>query len=298
MAALLWIALGLLVTASLVPRNLRHIFASAGWFFLSIHWFMQPSAYLEIKDYLNVFLASAAGFISFFIAYIALKVRNEKQKEETLISFSRAASLSGLIYFLFADVELLNTAIISLVTEQTIWLIQNIGYPVAQVAWNKLAVNGLPVEIILACTAIESMALFLGLISSANGAGHSRKLKALMISVPVIYLLNLIRVSFTASAYGFAWFGTPEESFHISEHIITKAGSLIALLGVSYMVLKLLPEIAEMIDSILNMIKIEIQRLTLKNDKKKDEKFMLALTLIVLGFSMGARNLLAMVFGV
>jgi uncharacterized membrane protein len=33
-------------------------------------------------------------------------------------------------------------------------------------------------------------------------------------------------------------------------------------------------------------------------DKKQDEKYMMTLTLIVLGFSMGARNLLAMVFGV
>jgi len=35
-----------------------------------------------------------------------------------------------------------------------------------------------------------------------------------------------------------------------------------------------------------------------KNDKNEDEKYMLTLTIIVLGFSMGARNLLAMVFGV
>ncbi|MCZ7385534.1 MAG: DUF63 family protein [Candidatus Methanoperedens sp.] len=33
-------------------------------------------------------------------------------------------------------------------------------------------------------------------------------------------------------------------------------------------------------------------------DKKQDEKYMMALTLIVLGFSMGARNLLAILFGV
>ncbi|MCZ7380912.1 MAG: DUF63 family protein [Candidatus Methanoperedens sp.] len=33
-------------------------------------------------------------------------------------------------------------------------------------------------------------------------------------------------------------------------------------------------------------------------DKKQDEKYMLALTLILLGFSMGARNLVAMAFGV
>jgi len=35
-----------------------------------------------------------------------------------------------------------------------------------------------------------------------------------------------------------------------------------------------------------------------RDDQDKGEKYMLALTLIVLGFSMGARNLLAMTFGV
>ncbi len=35
-----------------------------------------------------------------------------------------------------------------------------------------------------------------------------------------------------------------------------------------------------------------------RKDDKEDEKYMLTLTLIVLGFSMGARNLLAMAFGV
>ncbi|MFA4935647.1 MAG: DUF63 family protein [Candidatus Methanoperedens sp.] len=35
-----------------------------------------------------------------------------------------------------------------------------------------------------------------------------------------------------------------------------------------------------------------------KNDKNEDEKYMWVLTLIVLGFSMGARNLLTMIFGI
>jgi uncharacterized membrane protein len=35
-----------------------------------------------------------------------------------------------------------------------------------------------------------------------------------------------------------------------------------------------------------------------REDMKEDEKYMMTLTLIVLGFSMGARNLLAMAVGV
>ncbi len=177
------------------------------------------------------------------------------------ISLSRAASVGGLVYFMFAEVELLNTWIISTVTDQAIWVSGKFGFPVAQTAWNELAVNGLAVEIILACTAIESIALFSGIISSATGATTARKFQVFMISVPVIYILNIIRVSFTASAYGLSWFGTPDESFHISEHFITKAGSLLALMLISYTVLKMLPEVADMIDGVLKMMKSEFHRL-------------------------------------
>jgi uncharacterized membrane protein len=49
---------------------------------------------------------------------------------------------------------------------------------------------------------------------------------------------------------------------------------------------------------ILVMLIILLLEKDSKEDKNEDEKYMLTLTLIVLGFSMGARNLLAMVFGV
>lgn len=255
MAATLWIALGSLAAASVMKSRL---FAGSGWVFLSLYWISQPQAYIGIQDYFNAFLAAMAAMVSFFIACITFNSKNEKDTG-MLISLSRAASVGGLVYFLFADVEPFNKGIISLVTNQAIWVVGNFGFPVAKVAWNKLAVNGLAVEIILACTAIESIALFLGLISS-TGAQHSRKLKAFLFSVPVIYMLNLVRVSFTASAYGFAWFGSPEESFHISEHIITKAGSMLALLAISFIVLKTLPEVAEMLDGILKMMKTEFRK--------------------------------------
>jgi len=261
---ILWIALGLLAIASVSPKtyNTRFSFAGTGWIFLSLYWFMQPGHYIGIQDYFNAFLVVIAAFVSLFIAYITFMTRDPGEMG-ALISLSRAASVGGLIYFLFAEVQFLNTGIISLVTSQTIWMAESFGLPVVQVAWNQLAVNGLAVQVILACTAIESIALFTGLISSATGAPLSRKLKAFMISVPVVYLLNIQRISFTASAYGFAWFGTPETSFHISEHIITKIGSMMALLLISYMVLKILPEIADMIDGLWNMLRKQLQKVFL-----------------------------------
>jgi uncharacterized membrane protein len=49
---------------------------------------------------------------------------------------------------------------------------------------------------------------------------------------------------------------------------------------------------------ILTLVIILLLEKDSTNDADKGEKYMLALTLIVLGFSMGARNLLAMAFGV
>ncbi len=49
---------------------------------------------------------------------------------------------------------------------------------------------------------------------------------------------------------------------------------------------------------ILIVIIIMVLEKDSRDDQDKGEKYMLALTLIVLGFSMGARNLLAMIFGV
>ncbi|MFZ3169639.1 MAG: archaeosortase A [Candidatus Methanoperedens sp.] len=267
--------MGLLIIASFLPKsfNSRFIFGGSGWVFLSIYWSGQLAGYIDLKDYVNIILVIVATAASLFIAHITFQAKDniDKSGYEVFISLSRAASVGGLIYFMFAEVEFLNTWIISTVTGQGVWLVEKFGFPVAQTAWNELAVNGLAVEIILACTAIESIALFSGIISSATGATSSRKVQVFMISVPVIYILNIIRVSFTASAYGLSWFGTPDESFHISEHFITKAGSLLALILISYMVLKMLPEVADMIDGILKMMRIEFRRIIGSNNENKSE---------------------------
>jgi archaeosortase A (PGF-CTERM-specific) len=113
-------------------------------------------------------------------------------------------------------------------------------------------VNGYKVEIILACTAIESIALFTGIIASVN-APFKRQAAAFLISVPVIYGLNLIRNVFIVDAYGMTWFGDPETSFYIAHTVIAKVGSLMALFLIAYAVMKILPEIVDMIDGILNL---------------------------------------------
>lgn len=258
----LWLALGLLIIASVIPRNnrLKFTVAGTGWIFFSVHWGFQWQHYAELGDYVNVFITIAAALICVFIGYVLitkdgrlLKDINGISTTSSIFMATTAAAIGGISYFAFSEIQTMNTWIISTVTDQTIWLGSLFGVMITRLDWNLISVNGYKVEIILACTAIESIALFIGIISSVN-APIKRQASAFLISVPVIYGLNLIRNIFIVNAYGMTWFGDPEMSFYIAHTVIAKIGSLIALFVIAYAVLKILPEIIDMIDGVMNLI--------------------------------------------
>ncbi len=259
---ILWLALGLLIAASIIPRarSLKFTVAGAGWAIFAIHWASQWPHYLELGDYFNVVITILAAFICVFIGYVL--IRQDKRilgdingisTADSLFMATTAAAIGGISYFTFSEIQAMNTWIISTVTDQTIWVASLFGVTVMKMGWNLVAVNGYRVEIILACTAIESIALFTGIIASVR-APFKRMASAFLVSVPVIYGLNLIRNVFVISAYGMTWFGDPEMSFYIAHTVIAKIGSLVALFLIAYAVIKILPEIINMIDGVLNML--------------------------------------------
>lgn len=258
---ILWLALGLLIIASIIPRKnrLKFTVAGAGWAFFAVHWAFQWQHYAEVEDYVNVFLTVLTAVICVFIGYILirqdkriLRDTNGVSTTTSLFMATTAAAIGGISYFAFSEIQTMNIWLISTVADQTIQVASLFGIVMTRVDWNLIAVNGYKVEIILACTAIESIALFTGIIASVN-APFKRQAAAFLISVPVIYGLNLIRNVFIVDAYGMTWFGDPETSFYIAHTVIAKVGSLIALFLIAYAVMKILPEIVDMIDGILNL---------------------------------------------
>jgi archaeosortase A (PGF-CTERM-specific) len=259
---IIWLALGLLIAASFISQNkLKLPIAGAGWLFFSVHWALQWQHYFELGDYTNVVLTVLAAIFSVFIGFVLIRqdksILGNINGISTLGSIymaSTAAAIGGLSYFVFSEIPAMNEWIISTVADQTIWVASFFGVMITRLDWNLIAVNGYRVEIILACTAIESIALFTGIIASVR-APFKRLAAAFLISVPVIYGLNLIRNVFVVGAYGMTWFGDPEMSFYIAHTVIAKIGSLIALFIIAYAVLKILPEIVDMIDGILNLVR-------------------------------------------
>ena len=125
---------------------------------------------------------------------------NPVDRPKTLLAVTTVTAIGCLFYFPFSEIESMNHLIIKTVTTQTFWLSQLAGFPVERVDWNMIKFGIYRVEIILACTAIESIALFFGLILGTR-AKTKKIFLALMASIPVIYILNVIRNTFSVIGY-------------------------------------------------------------------------------------------------
>ncbi len=222
-----------------------------GWLIFGVSWLLKLPYYLSISDYFNSFLMVAA-----FILFAAISIASYRDVEnlQTYREVTAFSALASLFYFPFALNGYLNRAIIQAVTVQTASLANFLGIPVKVNDWNLLTFGGKPVEIILACTGIESMSLFAGAILGVK-AEAGRKVKALLVSVPVIYVLNLFRNTFIIAVYGYSIFGDPETSFLIAHHIVSKFGATLALIAISLAVFRILPELADLIFSLYNALK-------------------------------------------
>ncbi len=268
----LCVALALLIAASSLPnryRRYRFLAGAAGWFFFAVHWALQPVHYIEINDYVNVVLVLAVLIFCLIIAHAMLRnYRYYADAESTLLTITTAAALGGLFYYPFAEIEILNTFLISVAAKQVVYILHLFDMPAQLIDWNRIELGGHQVRIILACTAIESIAIFIGLIFCVR-ASAKRTLIAFVASVPVIYLLNLVRNVFVVVATGYDWFG--EHTFRIAHHVwvldsfdiahnyIAKLGSGIALFVIAYVVMQALPELLDVIDRMIRLLRAYVK---------------------------------------
>lgn len=266
MLTVLWISISLMLLSAILPvkNSSKRIIGAGGWGIFSIHWIQQPFHYIAIDDYVNVALTIAMSAFCMLMAYTMYGeyTRKYPMKQQIDITYmaTNAIAIGSVFYFPFAEIPTLKGWLIGTVTNNIMWALSMLGIS-AYKTGNMITYNGHTVEIILGCTAIESIALFMGLIASVN-APIKKLLAAFMVSVPVIYILNILRDVFVVVAYGEMWFGP--NSFEIAHHMIAKAGSGVALFVIAYMVMRILPEILELIDGLWDMTTEQMHNLRKK----------------------------------
>ncbi len=105
----------------------------------------------------------------------------------------------------------------------------------------------IPVSVILACTALQSIMLFVGLFM-ATRATWKKRLVASVVVAAVVYVLNLVRNT------GIIWFyGQGDMSFWTIHDAIGKGGSLIAMVGIAFACFRWFPEFLSELIGVLDL---------------------------------------------
>jgi len=253
-----------------------------GWGLFALFWlqlvphfvFVQKSFVEGIGSLLAVPLCVYAGYLLY-------------GGRDSLVTLSRSVSWMGLLYLPFetipaitiagATVPAPRTVLIRVVTGQTRWLIELLGYQPTLVPGDSGVLNTFKFvtpeghvilfSLILACTGLGSISIFAGLIAAVD-APWRRKLRALAVAVPIIYALNLARTTFIALVFGkqyMHWFvdevlflfGDTDPykvSFYLSDRVVSQSLSVVALVAVTYLVLRQLPELLGVVEDALYVL--------------------------------------------
>ncbi|MFO7676953.1 MAG: archaeosortase A [Thermoplasmatota archaeon] len=250
----LFAGLILLGTGFFIPnKTYGSIVKIMGWVLFSLFWATQPST-LYIKEGGDVFNAAVCIIGIYILIYMAyhewLSIKT-KNFPSCLNWIAGGTFFAGIIYFSI-DSSLyppLKTGLITLVAEHTEYLLQLLGVEVIRQN-HIITYNGVPIAIIFACTAIQSMVLFVGMIGALSNIHILRRLAALSITVIPIYFLNLIR-----NAGVIILVGGDITSFEMAHNVIAKIGSLIALIILLFITFKIIPELYDEILCIFNLTK-------------------------------------------
>ncbi|MHC1610193.1 MAG: archaeosortase A [Candidatus Methanospirareceae archaeon] len=232
-----------------------------GWLFLSIYCSSEVAYYFSRGEYFDASLALL--FLAFMLLLTAIMLRpapgiRDKGDEELFFTITKIALITAVFYFPIAEIPYLETLLIYVTTKITTAVLNLFSLDVYMVSPSSIypttrSFHEKPIEIILACTAIQSIVLFTGLVFGVT-APLGRKFKAFLVSVPTIYVLNILRNVFVSAAYFEQWFGSPLQSFYIAHGIIARIFVMISLIAIAYAVFLILPEALDLIESFFRFI--------------------------------------------
>lgn len=192
---------------------------------------------------------------------------------DSLFVLSRAVAVMGLLYLPAATIEAVRRPLVLLTTAHTEWLMVALGYQPKIVEGNTLGYQnafwfvtaGHPytTEVLLACTGLGSISIFAGLVSALD-APVRRKVLGHALVVPVIYGLNVVRVTFIALAHGHQWFRSQRwvlalfgsenvemASYLVADRILSQFLSVVVLVAIALALVRVLPEIVVVFEDVL-----------------------------------------------
>jgi archaeosortase A (PGF-CTERM-specific) len=249
--------------AFLIPGRHQKYAAIIGWTFIVLSLFYELPYYISLNNFLYPIMAVLS------VPFLIITGRYLLIGDVRVMDLSRAAAVAFLIYAPFEYIPALGDWLIGVVVGQVVWILDALNYPVTLTDWNIIARNTFRVEIILACTGIQSIAIMLG-VAAAVPTTIRQKIYAFLIIVPTIYFLNLLRNVFVIIAYTEQWFPYyPEiasngefgyESFFWAHNVIAELLALVCLVFIAYGLFTIIPKLGGFADDLYQLYSGEIRK--------------------------------------
>jgi archaeosortase A (PGF-CTERM-specific) len=234
-------------------KNTASILKIIGWGLFAFFWATMPN-FLYHSEGGDIFNGAVCVIGVYVLIYMGYHEWISLKRDEYISCLNWIAGgtfLAGLIYFTIENgvIPGLKEWLIENVAAQTTDVLHLFGFDVMR-NQDLIIYNNMPVTIIFACTAIQSIVLFVGMIGALSHVNLRRKTLGLLVTVVPIYFLNLIR-----NAGVVYMVGSGMVSFELAHNVIAKAGSLLALIVLLYITFKVVPELYDEIIGIVDLSK-------------------------------------------
>jgi len=266
--------------AFLISGRYRKYPGIVGWTFIVLALFANLPEYFAENNFLYPVMAVLS------IPFLLITIKYLLKDDQTVISLTRAAAVAFLIYAPFEYIPAVGNWLISVVVDQVVAILNAFGYSVILTCIDPASLhvltpsacsglfkdtitrNSLNVEIILACTGIQSIAIMLG-VAAAVPTTVRQKVMAFILVAPTIYILNLFRNVFVIMAYTGQWFPYyPEiasngeigyESFFWAHNVIAELLALVLLIVIAFGLFRLIPKLADFADNLYRVYLGEVR---------------------------------------
>lgn len=233
-------------------KKIGSILKILGWSLFAFFWATMPSFlyFSEGGDVFNGAVCVIGVYVLMYMGYHEWLSIKRNSYVSCLNWIAGSTFLAGIIYFTIEiGVPGVKDWLIENVAAQTTDVLHLVGIGALR-GHDVILYNNMPVTIIFACTAIQSMVLFVGMIGALSRVNLTRRTLGLLVTIIPIYFLNLIR-----NASVVYMVGSGMVSFEIAHNVIGKTGSLIALILLLFLIFKIVPELYDEILGIIDLTK-------------------------------------------
>tara|TARA_B110000116_G_C16754999_1_gene545330 strand:+ start:430 stop:1341 length:912 start_codon:yes stop_codon:yes gene_type:complete len=242
------------------------------WFLFGLFWLLLiPRFAIVMRSPIESALSILAVPICFRAGYLLFS------DQKFNIDLSHAIAVMGAVYLPFETINSFGIFLINTVAQHVYFIIIGLGVDViltdgpiighhSGLLFSRENHDYLT-HIVLACTGLGSITIFLGLISSLSITPLRKLLAGSLVSIS-IYLLNLIRNAFIAIAFGeqwFQWFISPVlfitqyddprlVSFFIADRVISQSLTVLVIMALLLICIRIVPEIVDLLEELLYLL--------------------------------------------